>query len=435
MNKLKFFIAILGFLCIFTTAQAQDFSEHAKVEIGKNNFLPAIEELTTMLASNQNNETVLTYRANFYQRSGQSEKALADATKVLLSNPKNVNALVVSGSAKMALQKYQEAVADFSSALALQPKLSVALVFRAQAYFKNKDYQKAIADLNTAIKNDPKQIEAYLYRARILADQQDFAGAIADYTFITQNTPQNSKPFEAASRELVMSQEQYLKLEKQKTMQEIAKSIEPKEEDIVDKAVKQADKMSKDVDAAIQRGQPILEKFSKYANDLNDRLKVLPKDDHKGREALYKEINSKMTVLSGDIEKEIAMLQNIRELDELRANMQGVLPRVKDIILRTRPYAARYYQYVEQGNQNQKIVVDDVKKFFAAYDEKDQANFPTYKKTVENSLSKTIEIITTAKRDLAKFNDSQYKEKDDARMSADLDIYTKKLAEVRATNL
>lgn len=435
MKKLNTIIAILSFLCISITINAQDFSANAKAEMAKNNFLPAIDELTAMLATNPNNETVLMYRANFYNRSGQNDKAITDAAKVLSINPKNVNALVVSGSAKAFQQKYKEAITDLSTALTLQPNLEPALMLRAQAYFKNKDYQKAIADLDTAIKNDPKQMEAYIYRARIAVDQNDFAGAIADYTFVTKNAPQNSKAYDAASKELLMTQERYLKLEKEKTMQQIAKSIEPEKEDNVDRAIKKVNQMGKDIDAAILRSKPILDKFSKYSNDLTERLNLLPKDDYKGRAVLYKEINAKMTTSGKEVEQEIEKLKDVDDLSELRITMQQTLVRVNDVITRTRPYAARYYQYVEQVNAAQKLVVDSVKKCFTAYDQKDQSNFATYKKDAVNSLTQIVEIITTAKADLSKFNDSQFTTKDDARMTADLNIYTKKLAEVKATNL
>ena len=68
---------LLSFLCLgFANQQltAQNFSDHAKAEIAKNNYLPALDELTTFLQANPNNEILLTYPPTFTQRRVRTKK-------------------------------------------------------------------------------------------------------------------------------------------------------------------------------------------------------------------------------------------------------------------------------------------------------------------------------------------------------------------------
>ncbi|RZL36854.1 MAG: tetratricopeptide repeat protein [Pedobacter sp.] len=438
MKKFNILLAIICIICSVQSIKAQELSANAKAEMGKNNFLPAIGELSTFLSTNPDNEPALTYRANFYSRTGQFDKALIDAAKVLIINPKSINALIVSGVAKAGQQKYKDAILDFNSALALQPSLKPALMLRAQAFFKINDYQKAKADLDLVIKNDPKNLEAYLYRARIYATENDFAAAMSDYSFIRENAEPYSKAKETATNELLKTQEMYakkLEADKQATMQNMAKSLPAKNDETVDKLSKQVNDMTKEMNEAHARLKPLMENFSATVANFSERAKTIPKSDFRSWSAFYKEINPKLTALAKDFEKQIDKLNGKESLKDLKVKLEGGLPIIYKLIKQTSPYADRYQQYVAEANAMSNPVIEDVKRAYEYFNAKDNARFIPAKKTAITSLNKMIDLVTSAKKDLAKFNDPQFTEKNEAQINLQYQDYNNALTELKARNL
>lgn len=436
MKRLKKIILVL---CLFFTAvtiiNAQDLSANAKSELAKNNFLPAIDELSAQLNANPNSEAILTYRANFYYRSGQFEKALTDASKALSLNSKNLSVLLVSGSSKVALQKYQESIADFTAALNIQPDLKPALMLRSQAYFKNKEYQKAIADLDTSIKNDPKNLEAYIYRARIAVEQNNFSESISDYTFVKENATQNSKLYETVLVELLATQERYLASERQKVMQEMARSLEPKKDDYVDSLTKQADKYSKEANEVLQRVKPLFLAYTTTVNDFDKRYKALSKEDHKGRTTLYKEINEKVTAIKKNVEKEMLLMKNKEMLNSVSKDLEKTLTAYDVIISKTTPYSARIQEYIVEKAKLQTNVLTKDEKLITAYKTKDNISFAIYKKEALLVLEQLLELNTTTKKDLSKLVSSENGAKNEASINAEIKSINQRLAEIKAMNL
>lgn len=436
MKKITLVIALLCLTIASQNIQAQEFSANTKAELAKNNFRPAIEELNTFLAANPNNEIALTYRANFLAKSGEFDKSISDANKALSINPKNLNAMIVSGSAKVGKNDLNEAIVDFSKAIAIQPNLKPALMLRAQAYFKMSDYKKALADLDYAIKDDPKNLEAYLYRSRINFDQDKFAEAASDYTFIKNNSQSGTRFYDLAAKELEVTNQKIAgnNTNNAENKRKIEQEVQAKNDEYLKKIGDDMKSVSKELNETTTRLKPLADSQAQLTAEFTTKLKALQKNDFQATTALYKEMNPRMTAMVLTYEKEIAKLKGKENLKPLEKSMTEIVESLKNLINRTRPYAARYSQYVTELNALAPVVSSDVNTLISAYNKKESTNFSTNKQAAVSSLEKIIALNTVAKKELSKFNDRKFIDVNDAEISTQIEIYTKKLNEVRGLN-
>jgi len=423
---------VLALLCLnFSVLKAQELSENAKSEIAKNNFRPAIEELNTFLSANPNSEIALTYRANFLAKTGEFDKSITDANKALSINPKNLNALIVSGSAKVSKNNFSDGIADFTKALAIQPNLKPALMFRAQAYFKMGDDKKAISDLDFAIKDDPKNMEAYLYRARINVGQNKLTEALADYNFIKNNSQSGTRFYDVANKELDATNQKISSDSKNAENKKIEQENQAKNAEYLKKIGDDMNAMSKELNDATTRLKPLADSQTQLTNEFTTKLNALKKEDFAGKMALYKDMNAKLSTMVSKYEKELAQLKDKESLKPLQKSMQEILETLKNLVHRTRPYAARYNQYVTENNALSTGVFKDIEKLIINYNNRNYTNFATEKQVAIASTEKIIALNNDAKNALSKFNDPQFKDKNEAEMTSLIETYQKKLDEIK----
>ena len=417
---------LLSFLCLgFANQQlsAQNFSDHAKAEIAKNNYLPALDELTTFLEANPNNEILLTYRANFYAKAGQNEKAIADATQVMLLNPKSTHGLITLGTAKMALGKTQEGVESLNQALAIQPNLKPALILRSKAYFKLNQPEKSLADLSFLIKDDPKNLEAYVYRGQLYTAMKQLDSAKADYQFILNQAVVGDKYHSAATDKLkeVLQKEAAAKA---------ALTQKATDDAYAKKLTDQVTSLSKEVNETTARLTKMLTEYTTEISRFMQKNDAIPKTDWQGKAQLFQEINPRIKTYLTNLQKERTYLAGKEAYRGLMTNIEGSISAMNLIIERTSPYAARRQQFVETVNAMDAAITVDFKNMLAAQKSRQETTFEQQKK---QSLAKTQELlisINQSREALLKLDATKYREQDESKITKLLADYTKTLANI-----
>jgi lipoprotein NlpI len=123
----------------------------------------------------------LANRASAYVKTGDNDRAIADANEAIRLDPKVAGAYVNRAGAYLQKGDNDRAIADASEAVRLDPKIAVAYNNRAAAYLKKGDNDRAIADYSEAIRLDPTVAVAYVIRAVAYVNTGDNDRAIADY--------------------------------------------------------------------------------------------------------------------------------------------------------------------------------------------------------------------------------------------------------------
>ena len=167
----------------------------------KNDFGPAISELSVFINASPNNVSALTNRANLYLKTRQADKALADAKAALLVNNKNYNAVFIAGSALILMRQPDLAIKYFDTALILKPDWLQALQYRGKLLVETRRNAEAIADLTRVIEMEPKNPTSFLLRARAYYRKYLMNESLMDYIAVTNMAPAGSKIFEIAKRE------------------------------------------------------------------------------------------------------------------------------------------------------------------------------------------------------------------------------------------
>jgi tetratricopeptide (TPR) repeat protein len=176
-------------------------SAEAQAAGAKNDFGPAINELTAAIAAMPNNVSALTNRANFYYKSRQADKALADAKAALLFNNKNYNAVFIAGSALIMMRQPELAIKYFDTALMLKPNWLQALQYRGKLLVQIGRNAEAITDLTKVIEMEPKNPMNFLLRARAYYRKYLINESLMDYITVTNMAPPESKIFQVAKKE------------------------------------------------------------------------------------------------------------------------------------------------------------------------------------------------------------------------------------------
>lgn len=421
---------LLGFLCLGLATgnlSAQEFSANAKAEIAKNNFLPAIEELTSFLQSSPNDEILLTYRANFYAKAGQNEKAIADATKLMTINPKSTNGLITLGTAKIGLGRTQEGIDNLTQALAIQPNLKPALIFRSKAYFAVNQPEKSLADLNMVLKEDPKSMEAYVYRAQLYSGMKQFDAAKADYQFILKNAVAGDRYYVAATDKMKELQ--------QSEMETKAANTRKAEDDAyVTKITDQMKTINKDLEETTKRISDLSQKYQKDIEGYIVRINAIPKSDHEQRTELFNEVHPKIQMQVDAYEKEISKMKGKELYAGIVQQLQKNIEALAVVLDRTSPYAARRQQYVAEVNATNDEITAHFKKMLEFQKSSNEAEFERNKILAIGKTKNLLLSINESKEDLLKLDPTEFREKDELKINTTLAEYNKTLATINSIN-
>ena len=419
---------LLAFLCLsFATSElaAQDFSANAKAEMAKNNYLPAIDELTTFLQSSPDSEILLTYRGNFYAKAGQNEKAVADATRVMAINPKSTNGLMTLGTAKMALGKTQEAIDHLTQALAIQPNLKPALIMRSKAYFKVKQPEKSLTDLTFAIQDDPKNLEAYVYRGQLYTALKQLDSAKSDYQYILKNAVAGDRYYEAATQKLT-------EMQQNEAQTKMADTKKAEDDAYAKKLTDQVTSMSKEVGETSSR---IIKMLTGYTTELNafiQRTEAIPKSKWQEKATLYEEINPRIKQYLVNIEKERAKIVGKEVYKDMLTSIDGTVSALNVIIERTSPYAVRRLEYVETVNAMDAEITVNFNKMLAAQKSSNEAEFERNKILALGKTKNLLISVNESREALRQLDATKYRDQDESKFTTLLADYTRTLANINA---
>lgn len=105
-----------------------------------------------------------------YERSGQSERGLADCDRGIKLAPKNSMAYVNRGAAYIGMKKYDRALVDIRKGLELDPNNVTAYVNRAYVYEQTNEPDRAITDYRRVLRMKPDHAYAKDALKRLKAD-------------------------------------------------------------------------------------------------------------------------------------------------------------------------------------------------------------------------------------------------------------------------
>lgn len=411
---------VLMFSVTATTLKAQEFSANAKAEIAKNNFKPAIEELTGFLQTHPDNEALLTYRANFYTRTGENEKAISDATRLMTINPKSTDGLITMGMAKMGLGKTNEAVDYLTQALTLKPTFRQALIQRAKAYFNLEQPEKALTDLNTVIQQDPKNLEAYVYRGQLYTALEKFDAAKADYDVILKNAIAGDKYHAAATQKIAAMKETEAQVKN-------AKLKKTEEDAYAKKLSDQASAMSKEVGETTIRISKMLQLYTQEMQELTKRSTDVPKSNWQEKTKLYGEIHSRATKYIADITKEQSKLKGNTLFSESISLLDNVKTSLETILERSSPYAARRQQYVAETDAISAEMTANFHKMKDAQKSSNEAEFERNKILAIGRAKAQLTNLKQVQGELKKIDAKKFQAEDQGKLAANIEDYEKAL--------
>jgi tetratricopeptide (TPR) repeat protein len=159
-------------------------------------FAPLLLSLCVLLcetggASAQQSNVVLK-RADDFRKTGQFDRAIAEATEAIKLNSKNAVSYWVRGAAYVGRSDYDQAIADLTRAVTLDPKYAAAYSWRAAAWKAKGDDDRALYDADQVVKLLPKIGSGYNSRCLILENKGEYAQALPDCETAVKLSPDNA---------------------------------------------------------------------------------------------------------------------------------------------------------------------------------------------------------------------------------------------------
>ncbi len=157
-------------------------------------------DYTAIVSLQPSNAREYYYRANFYKKLGNYQKALIDYNKAISLNSNYIDAYQERAS----LRRYQfqdlsGALTDYECAIKINPQNIHSYFGRAQIYQELGDLEAAIFEYSRWIKVNPES--GYLYRGIAKKQWQDSQGAIEDFTKSISFNPNDTYPYYLRSQE------------------------------------------------------------------------------------------------------------------------------------------------------------------------------------------------------------------------------------------
>ena len=156
----------------------------------KGNFDAAIQDFTTAIELDPENDDVYYNRGNAYSEKGNFDAAIQDFTTAIELNPENDDVYYNRGNAYSEKGNFDAAIQDFTTAIELNPKFANAYSNRGASNYKKGEFDAAIPDFTTAIELDPKFADAYSNRGAAYGEKGEFDVAIQDFTTAIELNPE-----------------------------------------------------------------------------------------------------------------------------------------------------------------------------------------------------------------------------------------------------
>jgi len=153
----------------------------AKAQSGGADPAGASNTYTKLLDSGVADASLFLMRAECYQKTGETQKALNDINKYLEIYPENRNALSLAGKIEIKSGDNLQAIKYFSENLKLHPNDPECYIDRANSYFMSKSWDMAINDYSMSLDLKPGNSDAWLNKGISLLNSGKVEDACHDF--------------------------------------------------------------------------------------------------------------------------------------------------------------------------------------------------------------------------------------------------------------
>jgi len=153
----------------------------AKAQVGAADPVGASNSFSQLISSGVADAGLLLQRAECYQKTGETEKALIDVRKYLEIYPDNQAALSMAGKVEARSGDNLKALQYFSDNLKLHPNDPECYVDRANSYFISKSWDMAISDYSMSLDLKPANSDAWLNKGIALLNSGKADDACHDF--------------------------------------------------------------------------------------------------------------------------------------------------------------------------------------------------------------------------------------------------------------
>ena len=283
----------------------------------------AIADLTKAIEIGDNSAGDYIDRGVAYGRSGNQPQAIADFSKAIKIDGDSADAYCNRGVAYVHAGDNEQAIADFSKAIKIDGDFANAYLNRGELHGNAGDYERAIADLTRAIDIDENSTNAYIDRGLAYDRSGDYEEAIADFTKAIEIDEDSALAYlgRGASRGLRGDYE--------RAIADLTRAIE-------------IDKNS--ALAYVDRGEFYCEvgDYERAIADLTRAIKI----DKNFVGAYCNRVVAYTSIRKYDLA--IADLDTAMELTPDNEELQQLLPRARDELVRLRDYTAECYRKIEK---------------------------------------------------------------------------------------
>jgi len=152
-------------------------------------------------------------RGNYYQESGNIDKAITDLSEAIRLRPEFVNAYMSRSIAYKLKGDFQKAIADCNKVMEFDPKCALAYFNRGSYYRQIGNLDQAIADGSEAIRLSPGDAGSYAMRGAAYREKGDYGKAIADYSEAIRLNPGDAAVYARRGQAYYYSRENDLALQ------------------------------------------------------------------------------------------------------------------------------------------------------------------------------------------------------------------------------
>jgi tetratricopeptide (TPR) repeat protein len=153
----------------------------AKAQTGMSDPAGASSTYTQLLDAGTADAGLLLLRADCYQKTGETEKALSDITRYLGIYPQNRSALSLAGKIEAKSGDNLKALEYYSQNLKLHPNDPECYVDRANAYLISRSWDMAISDYSMSLDLKPGNSDAWLNKGIALLNSGRVDDACHDF--------------------------------------------------------------------------------------------------------------------------------------------------------------------------------------------------------------------------------------------------------------
>jgi tetratricopeptide (TPR) repeat protein len=153
----------------------------AKAQTGASDPAAASTSYSQLLASGVADAGLYMLRAECYDKTGESDKALSDITKYLEIYPENRTALSLAGKVEAKAGDNLKALEYFSKNLKLHPNDPQCYIDRADSYFISKTWDLAINDYSMSLDLNPANSDVWLNKGISLLSSGKVDDACHDF--------------------------------------------------------------------------------------------------------------------------------------------------------------------------------------------------------------------------------------------------------------